>query len=278
MSTSVHPTRQQLDELDALLQRMLALPVNSPEEEVAPAGAREPERGPTESPRPRQAENDRPKSRVPPLPARPAAQAPPVSAGPEADQEAWVPLRSSWQPSAQTWGPLAKQWQEAQQASQAQPATRKQRAEPADEEPVDEQTVLSTESAPPDLNEGASGNESSEANARATPPALPTSWQVDARANEPLEPLPSLKGLLPRPQAPAADLPVEATPSAEPLRPLLWPLAAVATAFDGCLALLGPLGKPLRAPAGKTFLGVVGLLCLAGAAVLSTLDWFGWTW
>src|SRR5919199_1380641 len=35
-SAPVHPTRQQLDELDALLQRMLDLPVNQLEEAVGP--------------------------------------------------------------------------------------------------------------------------------------------------------------------------------------------------------------------------------------------------
>lgn len=40
---SLHPTRQQLDELDALMQRMLALPVSPADEEVLrPAGTSKP--------------------------------------------------------------------------------------------------------------------------------------------------------------------------------------------------------------------------------------------
>ena len=116
-STGVHPTRQQLDELDALLQRMLALPVSSVEEESEA-------RKPTETPP--QAATDRPEAHVLPMPNRPPAEPLPAhdDEGEHGDDEAWVPLRSTWQPSAQTWGPLAKQWQEAQQAAQAAPAAR----------------------------------------------------------------------------------------------------------------------------------------------------------
>ncbi|HEV3263348.1 MAG TPA: hypothetical protein VG013_41315 [Gemmataceae bacterium] len=55
----VHPTRQQLDELDALIKRMLTLPVDQPGEELASAStvrapggyARTVDRGPAELPR-----------------------------------------------------------------------------------------------------------------------------------------------------------------------------------------------------------------------------------
>ena len=69
-----------------------------------------------------------------------------------------------------------------------------------------------------------------------------------------------------------------AQPAAAPLSVLLYPCFAVTAVFDTCLAALGPLGRPLRAPAGKTTLGVVGALCLVAAAVVSVIDWFGWTW
>src|SRR5436309_3247602 len=49
-TTAVHPTRQQLDELDALLRRMLELPVNQIDEELA--AAREDARQPRPVPPP----------------------------------------------------------------------------------------------------------------------------------------------------------------------------------------------------------------------------------
>jgi hypothetical protein len=257
----VHPTRQQLDELDALLQRMLALPVSSVEEEVSTeTTVRKPDRAPTETPRPPQEGIDRFESHE-------AAPSPPPDAA--EDDEAWVPLRSSWQPSAQTWGPLAKQWQEARHAAQSQPTVRRPEPEP---EPAGagRYTSARTEPVP---GEPVARKEP------AGPPELPTSWHVDARANEPLEPLPSLKALLPPLPAPPAPKPVEPTRSAEPpLSPLWWPCAAITAIVDFCLSLMGPFGLLLRGPAGKSLLGVVGLLCLAGAVVLSAIDWFGWTW
>jgi len=115
-----HPTRQQLDELDALLQRML-------EPDSAPAPPVE------EPPAP------------PPGPAvsyrviQPAAEEPaPAAEKPEGEE--WVPLRSAWQPSPHTWGPLAESWQQAQ-ASRG--------AAPAPPEPQPEPTPQAPEAAPP---------------------------------------------------------------------------------------------------------------------------------
>jgi hypothetical protein len=99
-----HPTRQQLDELDALLRRMLepdsepALPV-----EELPA----PPPGPAVSYRVIQPAAE--------APTDPAAEAKP-------GEEQWVPLRSTWQPSPHTWGPLAASWQQAQAARGTPPA------------------------------------------------------------------------------------------------------------------------------------------------------------
>lgn len=76
------PTRQQLDELDALLQKMLELPVNRlAEDEYRPDAA------PAGPPRP---------------------DAPPAD---EAGQ--WVPLSQAWEPSSATWGPLAERFRRA---------------------------------------------------------------------------------------------------------------------------------------------------------------------
>jgi hypothetical protein len=79
--TPAPATRQQLDELDALLRRMLDQPESAPAADA------------------------------------PAAGAPPASGGAaESDEDGWVPLRSAWQPSAQTWQPLVESWAQAQSA------------------------------------------------------------------------------------------------------------------------------------------------------------------
>ena len=71
----VHPTRQQLDELDALLQRMLELPVNQLEESAATAEEADLAPAPVPPPRPTAVRNTRPPvSYTAPVPApRPPA-------------------------------------------------------------------------------------------------------------------------------------------------------------------------------------------------------------
>jgi hypothetical protein len=56
------------------------------------------------------------------------------------------------------------------------------------------------------------------------------------------------------------------------------PLVGMNRVFDGTTWLLGPLGRWLRAPAGRTLLGWLGLLLLAGALAWGILDWVGWSW
>jgi hypothetical protein len=41
---------------------------------------------------------------------------------------------------------------------------------------------------------------------------------------------------------------------------------------------LGPAGRWLKGKGGRSFLGFVGLLCLAGAAALAVVDGIGLTW
>jgi hypothetical protein len=56
----------------------------------------------------------------------------------------------------------------------------------------------------------------------------------------------------------------------------LWPLAAVNRTFDLCTHCLGPLGSWLRQPGGRTFLGWVGLALLLAALGLQALMWVAW--
>jgi hypothetical protein len=59
---------------------------------------------------------------------------------------------------------------------------------------------------------------------------------------------------------------------------VLWPLVGVNRVFDRVVSPLGFFGRWFRGRWGRTFLGWVGLLCLAAAAVLLLLDWIGWPW
>ncbi len=47
--------------------------------------------------------------------------------------------------------------------------------------------------------------------------------------------------------------------------------------FYACLSPLGAPGRWLAAPAGRTLLGLAGLLCLGAAAVLFFLNGFAWS-
>ena len=127
MSTSLsprpsgHPTRQQLDELDALLQRMLALPVNQAGDDVtaeidaSPRPAPAPRPAPVSYRTPDYAEDGAPAEDAPAAPAAPprldAAHVAGDAEG-NADGDNWVPLSSTWKPSPHTWKPLAQSWQQ----------------------------------------------------------------------------------------------------------------------------------------------------------------------
>ncbi len=140
----VHPTRQQLEELDALLKRMLELPVDPLEDaaaEDAPSTATaqsegspavsppEPMRGPhrpaltqtaeTAAPAvnyqtPDAEETDLNPRVVPAAPPQSTAENPPAAGD-------WIPLTSSWRPSARTWKPLSEAWRQAQTGTGAPP-------------------------------------------------------------------------------------------------------------------------------------------------------------
>ena len=115
--SSGHPTRQQLDELDALLQRMLALPVNQADDDVTaeinavpktiPVARREPVSYHTV-----EADDGLPEAPEPIASTRKHDAH--VAATDEATEDAdnWVPLSSTWKPSPHTWKPLAQSWQQ----------------------------------------------------------------------------------------------------------------------------------------------------------------------
>ncbi len=58
------------------------------------------------------------------------------------------------------------------------------------------------------------------------------------------------------------------------LAPLYW-LNGI---FEGATGALGPIGKLLRAPAGRNLLGISGLVMLGLAIAWLVKDWLGWIW
>src|SRR5262245_17599335 len=107
-STAVHPTRQQLDELDALLQRMLDLPVNQPDEPAPPEPAAAPPAPEFRPPvsdsipiadppvrlEPRVVPDVEPQAHEPPAP--PAVPGPPAPETQVPGADDWVRLASTW--------------------------------------------------------------------------------------------------------------------------------------------------------------------------------------
>jgi hypothetical protein len=266
----VHPTRQQLDELDALLQRMLDLPVNQVDDEPdEPEAAAEPpisyrvpiaESAPSLEPRVVPAEES-----LRPPPPRPAEQAPPpVFEAPPAVQaptarepgpDDWVRLASTWQPSAQTWQPLAQSWQQASRPGERPVAPMPPPAPPAPVQsfpvsrPVESPEVMS---APVPVK-----------------PVQPTVSSSDDLADLVIPPMPVAETKAPDPKQ------VERGPGYAWWQ---WPFVPANVVFDVATLALGPLGAGMRSRAGRNFLAAIGIGCMAAAAVVVAADEFGWIW
>jgi uncharacterized coiled-coil protein SlyX len=300
---TLNPTRQQLDELDALLQRMLELPVNK-----------------VEDAQPSEAEDQAEETPPPPAPARASAPPPPLpspianapgSPRPSALPMAYVvvetasprplPRASGFEPRPSALAPrlvpvtpLDALEKEPEAAAPVEPSPVPTPApEPAPEAPPQ---------APPTSEETWVPLRSTWQPSPQTWPPLADSWHQAKKA--PPEPLPSphLETMLPREEpaetpapvsrsvleldssdTPAVDAlepkespPSEAAPASEPL--LLLPLLWFNQGFDACLAPLGAPGRWLCGPRGRQVLGIVGLTSLAAAIAIAVHAGMGWTW
>jgi hypothetical protein len=58
--------------------------------------------------------------------------------------------------------------------------------------------------------------------------------------------------------------------------PWLWPILWCNQAFDSCVGLLGPPGRWLQSASGRAFLGAAGLLLLSGALAWAILGRMAW--
>lgn len=233
MATAPSPndlTRQQLDELDALLQRMLNLPLTAVDPPPpAPAGGSARQlaavggpAAPAPAPAPHLAAVELP---------RPPARAPrvTVTALPEAVPTAVVVARAEAPP---------------------EPAVPVLAAPPAAElapPPAPEPMALEADDDGPII----------------TPAALP--GRAAGRSRSPARVADAPRP--PAPPLPAAPEPASSAPRTPHSNPLLWPLVAVDRVADVVLGLMGPPGWLLRTGFGKNLLGLagIGLLLYTGA-------------
>jgi hypothetical protein len=304
---SLNPTRQQLDELEALLKRMLELPVNplaeteESEDEDEPAAPEAQDQATeaepatpsvsymvieTASPRP-----------IPPASGyeqRPSLLAPrlvPVAAPPESPvEEELAPIEPTvaFEPAAAT---------EPEASLAETPA-----ADPASEDevwvPLRSTWKPSEQTWQPLAESWQQANGAAPAPA-AMPPEMPT-LKLDLIPLTP--PAPASIGAVEhpatpeepaaRPSASAAEevpMPTAAAPmqprlslSAEDapvsVSPVLLPLVWFNQGFDACLTPLGAAGGWVCGPRGRQLMGTVGLLGLAAAAAIIVSAGMGWSW
>ncbi len=261
-----NPTRQLLDELDALMERMLELPVNQlgedlrkpapetprvvsaeeeeefrpPADDPAPpvVGLRqEPARAPLPSPAPAA-----PPREVPPAPTlRLTPTTPPAEEPPGMSAASWervLPIRP-WvdEPGERS--------EEPAEPGFVMPGPLPWGEEPRAAGPVDLERIIP---ASPEVLEAISPRPE-------PPPAAPNPWpRVGAWAG------------------------TASPPAADPGPGWLRPVLAVNRAFDAGTAWLGAPGRWLRGPRGRALVGWTGLGLLAGAVVWVVLAEFGWTW
>jgi hypothetical protein len=281
-SATTHPTRLQLDELDALLKRMLDLPVHRLDDEAEDEGgstsAPEPMRGPHRVAPDDEADEstvnyqtnqeDEPDLKPRVVSAGPDAQEgeqpaavesapsslPETTAIQPGDAEDWVPLTSTWKPTSRTWKPLSEAWRQAQVVERPAAASPAARPEPSPF--VD---LIPT----PTPEYRASQDEATSASVGPNPPAPPAEiTPPDTTVSADPSSVPDVQ-----PSTPARWTPR-----------FLWPLVLFNILFDVLLLPWGAPGRWLRGRGGRWLLAVVGVFCLAAAGVLAAADWFGWTW
>jgi hypothetical protein len=291
--SSVHPTRQQLDDLDALLKRMLDLPVNRLEDEsdddedaapppaekearpAAAATAPEPMRGPH---RPAFAQSSQSEAAAPPsfqyntphpneADLKPrviivAPNAPENETNSAAEAAAYSPPQPA--PERQTggrpedWVPLTSSWRPSSRTWKPLTEAWQQAQGERGEE------------------EKRGRGEEENRNSSAVEPMVQSQEAVDS-------PLPLFFSSSPLPLVPLSSqestaVPIPTSPAAPEWTPwYLWPFVGFNAAFDLCLWPWGPIGRWLRGPTGRALLGILGLLCLTAAAALAVADWIGWT-
>jgi hypothetical protein len=314
---TLNPTRQQLDELDALLQRMLELPVHKPddtEQDVAeePADEPPPPAQPTPPPPPDPlplASGGRGIAVKVTRPATPVSYMVVETASPRP-----LPPASGFEPRPSNLTPRLVPVKPPQAETVETPVPPQQKTDetpapvgetpllPGEEEmwvPLRSTWRPSAQTWPPLADSWHQANGGLPAIPEVMPTPIP-SPRLDL-SPPPLEAAASRgesEVRLGSPDLPPAMMdtpsvapaPVSAPPAAEPrlslsaedapvsVSPLLLPLLWFNQGFDACLEPLGPLGRWLCGPRGRQLFGILGLTCLAAAVAVAISAGMGWTW
>ncbi len=248
MSTPPSPndlTRQQLDELDSLLQRMLSLPLSGPADDPPPPAPQ------AELPTPPgwRLDGGGPNVKLPYLAPDPVAAAAPVAV---AEPQAAV-AESEWGPD-----PLARYGSPAAGERPFGPPAPETGVPPSAGGPAYQYSLPL-----PTSNGTLRGVDA---------PALPAGFrsllaEAEAEAERPFPTAPTPLAPPPRPAAEPA--------AAGALPVFLWPVFALNWVMELLLGFLGPVGAALTRPAAKHLLGFLGVVLLAGAALWAARG-LGW--
>lgn len=314
---TLNPTRQQLDELDALLQRMLELPVH-PLDEPEPADSEEPAEEPPLALIQRSSPANLPLAEIGqrtedgeqrtagreqrPAESRQRTAPPPVSyMVVETASPRPLPPASGFEPRPPILAPrLVPVTPETETPAPPSPIRETPIEPPVPETDEGETWVPLRSTWKPSAQTWPPLAESwHQANSNVSPVAEPRLLadprpdpmpQRETVSQTALEVQPSEPDVMPSPTEGATALapaPVPTTPgprltlSAQDaptaLPVALLPLLWFNQGFDTCLAPLGAPGRWLCG-SGRSMLGLLGLMCLAAAVILGLLTGMGWNW
>lgn len=259
-------TRQQLDELDVLLQRMLSLPISQPEPAVA---------FPPPPPLPE----------LPPVAPRPAPREP--AEPPAASWRADTPAASkiphlthapepavAFTPSVLPFQPAARHQPEPPPPRPVPPPPPPRLFTPPVRETVPPTPFVAPEPTPTEPMVAPGTLRGVDA------PALPFNFTpanpnpAPATVEPAVYDFPEVNPFAdPLPPVPAAP-----TSSAPPVPVALWPVFAVNWLLEFALGWFGPVGHLLTRPAMKTLLGWLGVLLILAAGVWAArgMGWVSW--
>jgi hypothetical protein len=316
--SSVHPTRQQLDELDALLQRMLDLPVNRVEDKEADkTEAAPPASPPATAPLPRPLSLPRLARLTPPAPAARGAETTAGAKTPKTPEPSFPPAQEGMNEANKDTLEIKEKpgEQEPEQSSGTlplQPPHRMRKRTPppqstagpeegaeggdGDWVPFRSSWKPSPHTWPPLAESWAQAQQSSDGarvrrdepavepskDAKAAPAPTTAARPASAKSENIVYPRP-LFGSSPQPAlSETRTLQTDIAPRVEEAPgELSWWLRTLVTinrTFDAAAARAGKPGAWLLGDRGRTTLGVLGVVCTVGALGLIVAGWLGWTW
>jgi len=284
-------TRQMLDELDALMERMLSLPVSDQE----PTKAEPPKPEPVKRPRAKSPDREPPTHST--VSARltviesPPGDFGPHSPDPEAHEErvsVRFPGMLELPPIAEeaptfsptpSWFDLPEEETESAPAQESPAADESPAVAEVPESPVAEMSAVESRAAaemPPTVEVLTKVA----ADLWLEKPSE-SSWEQTSTNAETETTLAPLTPLIAPPLPFGVQTPYVSTPKlSRQVRSKLGyrPLLRLNRRFDSAMGWLGPLGRALRGRQGRNLLGITGLGLMLGALLWLAKDWMGWNW